>query len=184
MSRRLPTPLRAAAAVVIWAVGAFVLALLLAAALPLALGDHSYVVVSGSMAPAVETGDMVVVETISPDQASVGDIVTFKDPNNPSTLITHRAVSIDRQPQQTAFVTQGDANTGREHWNVAANGEIGRVLYRVPKLGFAVAAIGSPGGRIGLVMVPALLLGISLLIRIWARDERDRERGGSYEGAI
>ncbi|HEY3491865.1 MAG TPA: hypothetical protein VGK43_02865, partial [Solirubrobacterales bacterium] len=60
-----------------------------------------------------------------------------------------------------------DANTTQERWKVAADGKIGTVVYRVPALGFAVAWIGSPAGRIGLIIVPALLLIAMLLARIW-----------------
>ena len=69
--------------------------------------------------------------------------------------------------KRISFVTQGDANTGREHWRVAADGQLGRVSYVVPKLGFVAAEIGTPAGRIGLVAVPALLLGLMALRRIW-----------------
>lgn len=153
-----------------WLPVGFVLTILLAAAAPLALGNHSYTVVSGSMTPAVRTGDVVVTESISPAEAEVGQIVTFRDPEHDDILISHRAVSIDPGPKQIDFITQGDANTGREEWSVPADGEIGRVLYRVPALGFAASVIGSPPGRIGLVVVPALLLGLLLMRRIWTSD--------------
>ena len=66
-----------------------------------------------------------------------------------------------------AVVTQGDANSTQEHWKVAADGTIGMVAYRVPALGFAISWISTPAGRIGLIIVPALLLGVSLLAGIW-----------------
>ena len=62
------------------------------------------------------------------------------------------------------------ANTGQEHWKVAADGRIGRVMYRVPKLGFVVVKVQSPAGRLVLIIIPALLLGFSVLRRIWRRE--------------
>jgi signal peptidase len=152
-----------------WAVAGFVLALLVAAAAPLAVGDRAFVVRSGSMAPAIDTGDVAVVEPISPTAASIGDVVTFTDPHG--RLTSHRARSIIRRGDQIHFTTQGDSNTGQEHWKVPANGRIGRVVYRVPKLGFAVVEISSTAGRIGLIVVPALLLAGSLLAGIWRPGE-------------
>jgi signal peptidase len=150
-----------------WALSAFVLALLLAAALPLALGARSMVVRSGSMTPTIRTGDVVVVRPIAPTEASVGDIVTFEAPDRSGRLLVHRIRAISRHGDKVAVVTQGDANSTREHWKVAADGTIGTVVYRVPALGFAISWISTPAGRVGLIVVPALLLAASLLAGIW-----------------
>jgi signal peptidase len=150
-----------------WVVGGFVLTMLLAAALPLALGGTSMVVRSGSMTPAIRTGDVVVVRPIAPTEASVGDIVTFKDPAGSGRLLVHRVRAISSSEGQVEVITKGDANSTQERWKVAADGTIGTVAYRLPALGFAVGWIGSPAGRIGLVILPALLLGLMLLRRIW-----------------
>jgi signal peptidase len=160
-----------------WAVSAFVLAILLSAALPLALGARSMVVRSGSMTPAIRTGDVVVVDPIVPTEATVGEIVTFKDPDGSGRLLVHRVRAISRQGGQVAITTQGDANTTQEHWRVPVDGTIGTVVYRVPLLGFAVSWIGSPAGRIGLIVVPALLLAVSMLVGIW----RPTVRRGEFE---
>ena len=150
-----------------WAAGAFMLAVLLSAALPMALGGTSFVVRSGSMTPAIRTGDVVVVRPIAPTEATVGDIVTFKDPAGSGRLLVHRVRAISRSGDEVEVITKGDANSTQERWKVAADGTIGTVAYRVPALGFAVGWIGSPAGRIGLVIIPALLLGLMLLARIW-----------------
>ena len=157
-----------------FAIGA-VLAVLVATAFPFAVGGRPYVVRSGSMTPAIDTGDVVAVEKISPLEAEVGDIVTFEDPEG--RLISHRARAINERGKRIAFVTQGDANTTKEHWGVPVDGTIGRVIYRVPKLGFAAGPISSPAGRIGLLAVPALLLAVSLLTRIWRSGPREETDG-------
>lgn len=150
-----------------WAVAGFVLAVLLAAALPQALGNTSMVVRSGSMTPAIRTGDIVVVRPIAPTEAAIGDIVTFKDPAGSDRLLVHRVRAISRVGDDVEVITRGDANTTQERWKVPADGTIGTVVYRVPALGFAVAWIGSPAGRVGLVILPALLLAAMFLIGIW-----------------
>jgi signal peptidase len=150
-----------------WAVAAFVLATLLAASLPIAVGDSSMVVRSGSMTPAIRTGDVVVVRPIAPTEADVGDIVTFKDPAGGGRLLVHRVRAISRHGGQVSVTTQGDANTTREHWTVPADGKIGTVVYRVPLLGFGVSWISTPAGRVALIIIPALLLAGSFLVRIW-----------------
>jgi signal peptidase I len=152
---------------VTWTVSAFVLAVLLSAALPLLLGDTSMVVRSGSMTPTIRTGDVVVVQPVAPTEAAVGDIVTFKDPDGSGRLLVHRVRAISRSGDEVQVITQGDANTTQEHWKVPLDGTIGTVVYRVPVLGFAVGWIGSPAGRVGLIIVPSLLLAVMLLARIW-----------------
>jgi signal peptidase len=161
--------------IVIWTGIGFVLAVLLSAALPAAFGDRSMVVRSGSMTPAIRTGDVIVVHPIAPTGAEVGDIVTFQDPDGSGRLIVHRVRAIERHGDQLAFTTQGDANSTQEHWNVPLDGKIGSVLYRVPKLGLAVNRISSPLGYIGLMIVPALLLAVSLLRSIWRSGPRGED---------
>jgi signal peptidase I len=160
----------------LWAAGALVLCLLLAAAAPLAIGDNSYVVRSGSMMPAIETGDVIVTRPINPLGARVGQIVTFKDPDGSGRLLSHRVRAVHRAGDRVRFVTQGDANSAQEQWNVPVDGHIGRVLYRIPKLGYALVWTQGPPGRIGLIVVPALLLTAFALARIW---NPRRAEGGS-----
>jgi signal peptidase len=160
------------------AVAGFVLAILLSSVLPLAFGDRSLVVRSGSMAPSIDTGDIVAVHPIAASSARIGDIVTF---DNHGKLTSHRARAIQRSGSKIIFTTQGDANTGQEHWQVAANGRIGRVLYRVPKLGFVVVRVQSPTGRFVLIIVPALLLGFTVLRKIW-RGEPTQGRADELAG--
>lgn len=151
----------------LWTIGGFVLTAMLAAALPLALGDRSYVVRSGSMSPAVDTGDVVVVEPIAPLDAEVGQIVTFENPEANGDLTSHRAIMITQRGDNVRFTTKGDANTGTEQWRVPIESQIGKVLYRVPMLGFVSVWIQTPVGRVALVIIPALLLAATALARIW-----------------
>jgi signal peptidase I len=150
-----------------WTLCAFVLTVLLSTALPLAFGAHSMVVRSGSMTPAIRTGDVVVVRPITPTEAEVGEIVTFQDPDGSGRLLVHRIRAISGHDGEVSVTTQGDANSTREHWKVPEGGTIGTVVYRVPLLGFVVSWIGTPAGHIGLIILPAVLLAASLLVRIW-----------------
>ncbi len=147
---------------------------LLASVGPLAIGDRSFTMRSGSMTPTLETGDVVVTEPIAPLAARVGQIVTFRDPEGSGKLFSHRVQSIRPAGDVVHFVTRGDANTSTERWTVPANGTVGRVVYRVPKLGYALVWTTTPAGRIALIAIPALLLCWTGLARIW-RPEREPE---------
>jgi len=140
---------------------------LVAAVAPQLAGYRSFTVRSGSMTPAIETGDVVVTSPISPLGARVGDVVTFVDPEGTGKLFSHRVQSVRAVGGEVAFVTRGDANTSTERWRVPADGSIGRVAYRIPKVGYALSYIDSAPARLALIAIPALLLLWTALARIW-----------------
>jgi signal peptidase I len=160
---------------VIWAImvtGAL-LALLIAG--PLALGDHPATDLTGSMEPTISPGDVVINEEIAPTEAKVGDIVTFRDPEQQSKLLTHRVVAI--KPLKNghyAFVTQGDANNTQEHWRVPTDGQIGRVVYTVPWVGNIAVFARTRLGMGLLIGIPLLLILLEEMFKIW-RPRESRE---------
>lgn len=151
----------------LWIALGLVFGTLLAAVAPQLAGYRSFTVRSGSMTPAIETGDVVVTKPIPPLAARVGDVVTFVDPEGTGKLFSHRVQSVRALGGDVAFVTRGDANTSTERWRVSASGSIGKVAYRIPKIGYALAWIDSPAARLALVAIPALLLLWAALARIW-----------------
>ncbi|MFL5766906.1 MAG: signal peptidase I [Actinomycetota bacterium] len=150
-----------------WSILGFAGVIVLSVTLPNAFGLRDLTVLSGSMEPTISTGDVIVERQISPLDARLGDIVSFKDPEDASILITHRVQSMVVREGVVSFVTKGDANTGVERWKVSADGTIGKVEYHLPHLGYVLSFIRQPLGRIVLVVVPALLIGTYELIRIW-----------------
>ena len=148
----------------------FVFTILLSTTLPLAVGARSFTVRSGSMSPAIETGDMVVAQRVSPASVRPGDIVTFNNPAG-GELTTHRVRAVRHSGDSYSFVTRGDANNTSERWKVDANGTLGEIAFRVPKLGYVLAPTNGRTGRLLLVGIPALLLCGLGLVRIWRPEE-------------
>jgi signal peptidase len=140
----------------------------MAVTIPFFFGIKSLTVLSGSMEPTIHVGDIVVVRQISALDARVGDVVTFRDPAEPSKLITHRVRRIEVSGSSVSFDTKGDANTSIEQWKIATDGTIGLVMYRVPRLGYVLFYVHGALGRLLLVVVPALLLGGYEIWRIWS----------------
>jgi signal peptidase I len=161
----------------VWVVVIAGAALALLIAGPLALGDHPHTDLSGSMEPAISPGDVVIDKEIRPSQAKVGDIVTFRDPQDQRKLLTHRVVKIRRHDSQMYFTTKGDANNTREHWQVPAGGQIGKVWYTVPWVGHVAVLAHSRLGWLLLVGIPLLLIGIEEVVRIWRPRTRPDEGG-------
>jgi signal peptidase I len=160
-----------------WAGAGLVVGLAAVVVLPGMLGYHSLTVLSGSMEPTIHVGDVVVERSISPLDARIGDIVTFRDPGDQHILITHRVRSVHVAAGTVHFTTKGDANNTVEHWAVPTSGSIGLVRYHIQRLGFALVWGSSRNGRLALVVLPTLLLGVYELVRIWRPK-------GSRSGAI
>jgi signal peptidase len=136
---------------------------LAAVILLLASGHRLLVVRSGSMAPAIDPGDVVITTTVSPAEVSPGDVVTFRDSTRSGKLVTHRVVASRPRPDGVLFLTRGDANTGTERWSVRGSERIARLWLRIPDAGRTLAVIGDPRVRGGLVALGALLLAFGAL---------------------
>ena len=153
----------------------FAVGVALALAVPLAFDARPLVVLSGSMEPALHTGDVTVVRSVAPLDARPGDIVTFRDPDNADRLITHRVRAMHVQGDAVVFRTRGDANNVSEHWRVPASGEIGRVMYNIPKLGWVLSYARSKGLFMLLLGGALALLLVLELTAIWRPEEGDGE---------
>ena len=152
---------------VFWTAFAGFGAIFAAVSLPMLFGYGSLTVLSGSMEPTLHVGSVVVVQRIQPLDARVGDIVTYENPAEQGQLITHRIHDMTLDGAYVKFTTKGDANTGVEKWQVPPSGSIGRVVYRVPWIGYAMHWMRSRWGRLMLIVAPALALGCYELLGIW-----------------
>ena len=132
-----------------------------------------FTVMSGSMSPAIRTGDVVIDARVSPGDVRIGDIVTFRDPEDSARLITHRVRSIRIKGDQVLFVTKGDSSNAVQHWAVAASGTLGRVAYRIPHLGYLLALDRGRLGRLVFLVIPAVLLGAWKIVDIWKPEPRE-----------
>jgi signal peptidase I len=169
--RGLPAALRSVVIFAIWLAIGLGVGLLAAVTLPSVFGYQSLTVVSGSMEPTLQVGSVVIDEVIAPLDARPGDIVTFKDPLRPRQL-THRLQRM-RVDGDTAYMTTlGDANDAPEHWTVRTDGNIGRVVAHLPKLGYARAALSSRYARLG-VLGAVLALGAFLVVDMWRPRRRE-----------
>ncbi|WP_136718338.1 signal peptidase I [Halorientalis salina] len=131
-------------------------------AVPQVVGaDHGFVILSGSMEPAVSPGDVVIVDASA--AIAVGDVITFDDGNAVPT--THRVVGIE----DGQYVTQGDANQNPDTQRVALGDVLGRVTLTIPYIGHVILWVNTPLGYVTLVVAPLVLLVVNELFT-WARS--------------
>jgi signal peptidase I len=164
-----------AGAVVLWPALGLACTGLLAIGVTRVAGYQTFTILSGSMEPAIGTGDLVLDERISAADARVGDVITFPEPGT-RRLITHRLVHKRVASGLARMRTKGDANDAPERWSIPADGQIGRVAFSVPKGGYVSAYVNGRDVQLMLVVVPALLLGILELVRIWRPGPREARR--------
>lgn len=141
------------------------IALVLAGTAPSLLGYESFVVYSGSMEPRLGVGDLAVVAMVKSADMKEGDVITYRPAEQPSLLVTHRLVRISLDDRgRLQFTTKGDANNFEDQVVVRPEAVLGRVAYSLPKLGYLVDFSQRPTGKVLLVGIPGLLLGLDYLL--------------------
>jgi signal peptidase I len=129
--------------------------------LPVLGGWHPYVIVSGSMAPRIEPGDVVCVDPGALAGLHRGQIVVVHDPVRPGRLLAHRVVEVRRDG---SLVTKGDANPVPDSTHVPAGGAVGVVRLVVPSIGRLALLRTDPRpdglGLIGVTALAAVLMAV------------------------
>jgi signal peptidase len=128
-----------------------------------------YSVQSGSMAPALKTGDLAV--SVKPKVITAGDIVSYQSGSDPRKIISHRV--INTLPQKGYVITQGDSLPLSDP-PVPYSSILGKTVFAVPAAGRLFDLIHKPLGLISLVYLPSLVLAAYELNRLIRRFSYDR----------
>jgi signal peptidase len=151
-------------------------ALAAAVLVPALLGYQRYVITSGSMTGTYDRGSLVYDRVVPTASLKVGDVITYTPPAGagPAGLITHRIVSVTPQPGGARVLrTKGDANPVVDPWTFTLqNRAQARVAFHLPYAGFALAALADRRLRMLIIGLPALLVALSVLAKLW-RDAGD-----------
>ena len=142
------------------------------AVLPGIIGYHPVVVLSGSMVPALNVGDVAVTRAAVPSQLEVGDVITYR---SGSGLTTHRIIEIEESPDGRLFHTQGDANATPDSEATPEAAVVAKLAYRIPRIGFMMGLADSQTGMFLFIGGPA-----AILLLMWARDW-DRKRASNRQ---
>ena len=100
---------------------------------------HPTVVASGSMRPVMDAGDVVIIARAPADVIEPGDIIQFRKEGGISVL--HRVVEIYETEGARFFITKGDANDQRDKDPVIPENVVGKVVFTVPRIGWAAVAV-------------------------------------------
>ena len=141
-------------------------------ALSLAFGTQNpfYIVASGSMVPALDVNDVLVVQGHEPfEDIRMGDIIVFDRPSDHNRVIVHRVVSvISDEPR--AIKTKGDANPASipgTDFPITEEEYIGKVVYVIPQIGYVTQLLKPPINYI----IIAVVIGIMIIKQLawWRR---------------
>ena len=144
----------------------FVLAVGVAAfVVPKTDGGHSLVVMTGSMRPYLNEGDIIINKAPTPDNVRVGGIVSyFPEANNPD-LITHRVTGKGGTIKDNWINTKGDNNDKADD-PIKFEQIHGVYWYHIPKIGYIFNYVGGLGSNATKIAATIIVL-VSAVIFIW-----------------
>lgn len=157
------------------AVVATLLGLALWAAAPALIGWHPTTVMTGSMAPRLVPGDVVVSRPVTPAEIRPGQVLLADDPDQPGHLRMHRFV--EPGPDGTV-VTKGDANPQTDSTPTERSAVHGVAVLRVPSVATPVLWIRE--GR--WVEVGTVALALVAVLLLCTLDAPFRRRGPRHRG--
>lgn len=123
---------------------------------------NAFVVLTGSMLPEIQVYDVVVTKKVSAKSLKEGDVITFasSDTRFLNTIITHRIIkkNYDSKTGGYTFQTQGDNNNVADSALVQPNNIYGKVILKIPKLGYLQEFLATDGGWILVILLPCLIV--------------------------
>lgn len=123
--------------------------------MPSVLGYSPVIVLSGSMSPEFEAGDMILIRQVDPNTLQENDVICYLERE---AAVTHRIMEIIELDGSTYFITQGDANNTEDSLPVTPQQVQGKYTgLHIPKLGDFAIFLQSTLGMILFIGGPILL---------------------------
>lgn len=135
---------------------------------PSVSGVLPLIVLTDSMYPEIQSGDLIICHTADAETIEVGDVIAFFDPaGNGTTIVTHRVVEVTQQDGKLAWRTKGDNNNAEDRLPVTEDKLV--AVYKGTRLaGFGNVALfmqTTPGLIICVVCPVLLLVGYDMIRR-------------------
>lgn len=118
-------------------------------------------VVTGSMAPTLETDTLIVVRKTEPVEVKEGDIISFysSDPALEGAVNTHRVLSIREEDGIYYYTTKGDANNVADSYEASSVYLIGTVCFSSYVMGKLARLLANP-----LIFIPVILIPLAVIL--------------------
>ena len=129
-------------------------------------GWKALAVPTGSMRPAIPPGSLVLVHRVPISSLKVGDVITYINPLNPRTTLSHRIVNKYLVGGKVpAFVTKGDANKTNDIPITEGSVE-GKVVWHIPRVGYWLIDAKNPLIILPIIYIAALIIMFEEVIRL------------------
>ncbi|WP_321418874.1 signal peptidase I [uncultured Methanomethylovorans sp.] len=116
------------------------------------------IVLSGSMHPFMRVEDIVISESLSPEELVVGDVITFHPPTaEEGVFVTHRIIYINSK-DPLIFQTKGDANEDLDPFLVSGDAVKGKIVFVIPYAGYLPQNSKNKTLFVLLILLPASIL--------------------------
>ena len=139
-------------------------------------GTLPLIVLTDSMHPEIESGDLIICRTAEAEDIKVNDVISFFDPaGNGSSVVTHRVIELVEKDGEIYFRTRGDNNNTEDKELVPADNLIGVYKIRIAGAGNIAMFMQSTTGLIICVVLPIILLvGYDVIRRrIYEKNKKD-----------
>jgi signal peptidase I len=136
-------------------------------------GYQRYVLVGHSMEPNIHRGSLVFDEIVPVADLRMGDVITYLPPGD-TQPVTHRLISRKLGHKGgPVFRTKGDNNDVADPRSFQLNKPTqARFAFSVPYLGWLFIGLGTPKLRFIILVIPALLIALSMLAKLWREGGR------------
>lgn len=127
---------------------------------PSVAGTLPLIVLTDSMYPVIQSGDLIICHTAEAEEIEVGDVIAFFDPaGNGSSIVTHRVLEVTEEDGKIAWRTKGDNNNTEDRLLVTED-KLVAVYNDIRLAGFGNVALfmQTTPGLIVCVVCPILLL--------------------------
>lgn len=141
-------------------------------------GIRVFTIISNSMLPDYEPGDILILKEENPSNIMIGDDVTYmgKKGQVKGLVVTHKVIDRREEEGKYYFTTQGTNNEIADP-EIDESQIYGKVIYKTVILSVLCKIMLKPAGYYILFMLVALVISYQIVSTIFNKDEEDEMNG-------
>ena len=116
------------------------------------MGYTQYIILTGSMEPEYNVGDLIIVKSIPEDEKKLNDVITYV-PKGENDTISHRLIEIEEKEGKAYYTTKGDNNNTADSDPVEYSQIKGKVVFKISKIGIVITEFTTGTGILILVLI-------------------------------
>jgi len=114
------------------------------------LGIKTYVIISGSMEPSLQIGDIVIVKKVAQNELKQGDIISYRQGQS---VITHRIAEVIDKEGEVEYKTKGDNNNAEDSGIISYEMIEGKVVKHISQIGKIAIILQKKGTIIFIILI-------------------------------